>query len=489
MVHLSPGVSLPRKSGSAWRYRKDDYLTLDSLVFFVANERLKLSEYVKACNAAAVQVVPFGERKALLDFLRGDKDSSSYVDQDREAQQQQRQPPQLGASQAAAPPSLQTGVGSSGAAGQAKQAAPFTPSAALRDSGSSLATRRKRAHDAGEDDRAELSAAHLGSSAAAISSNIPFPASASASSSLSAALPGSPSDSSSLPASLRSPSTWQLSDVLSEERVYLTRVSCLQARQTNFSAVLSAWDEAQSHRAQRERHTEADELRKRKAAKAEPRQSSSSNSSSRASGGHVSGSSASSSSNSRQATPHSSLSAVSNSPSSVGGIPIILVPSSLSSCLTLYNARDFLEAGQLIPTADKRAAMAGLAKPPYIRLQRPSCIDKQRSVAFDVMDDVSQLRSSDDWRRVVAVFVSGSAWQFDGWPAPLTSPAAIAAHLSAFYMHYSDEPVNKNVQQWRVHRLTAHRDKHHHDRSLQLDFWNTLTEQLKCNSKLSRLNI
>ena len=486
-VQLSPGVSLARKAASAWRYRKDDWLTLDSIVFFLDNERLKLSEYVKACNAAAVQVIPFGERKALLEYIRGEKDSNTYIDADRESQQQQQQQRQPTAVVQAAL-SLQA---AGAASGSNQQTTPAEPGTALRDpTATSLpvsVSGRKRAHGDGEEDgAATASDGRLLSSTALVgpspphSSHAPFSSSASAAVTVTSTsnLPTAPAT---LPASLRPPSSWQLSECVAEERVYQTRVSCLQAR-NDFSAVLTAWDEAQSHRAHKERHAGSDEQRQRKAVKVSHRPSSSSAASTSSSSTRPGGG------GSRPSSSHATVSA-GPAPASSGGIPIIIVPSSLSSCLTLYNARDFLESGHLIPTAEKRAAMAGLAKPPFIRLQRPSCVDKQRTVYFDVMDDVSQLRSSDDWRRVVAVFVSGSAWQFDGWPAPFTSPAAIAAHIAAFYLHYSDEPPNKNVQQWRVHRLTAHRDKHHHDRSLHVELWNTLTEQLKCSNSTSKLSI
>ena len=93
VVHLPPAASLPRKSATAWRYRKGGYLDLESIVFFLGNERLALSQYVKACSDADVQIVPFAERKPLLEYLRGNKDSSVYeeIDQDREQQQVRRE--------------------------------------------------------------------------------------------------------------------------------------------------------------------------------------------------------------------------------------------------------------------------------------------------------------------------------------------------------------------------------------------------------------
>jgi parafibromin len=37
------------------------------------------------------------------------------------------------------------------------------------------------------------------------------------------------------------------------------------------------------------------------------------------------------------------------------------------------------------------------------------------TVPYQVIDNPQKLRS-EDWDRVVAVFVMGSAWQFKGWP-------------------------------------------------------------------------
>ena len=91
-VHLSPDLALPRKTMTAWRYRKGGYLDLESIAFFLDNERLVLSQYVKACSDAGVQIVPFAERKPLLKYLRGDKESSAYhqIDQEREQHQQHK---------------------------------------------------------------------------------------------------------------------------------------------------------------------------------------------------------------------------------------------------------------------------------------------------------------------------------------------------------------------------------------------------------------
>ena len=92
VIHLQPPAVLPRKSASSWRYRKGGYLDLESIVFFVLNQQLPLAQYVKACADLDVQIVPFAERKPLLEYLQGDKDSHAYseIDQDREQLQEHK---------------------------------------------------------------------------------------------------------------------------------------------------------------------------------------------------------------------------------------------------------------------------------------------------------------------------------------------------------------------------------------------------------------
>ena len=421
-IHLGPH-RLPRLSRTAWRLKKGDYLDVASVVFFINNEKLKLSEYVKACGQAGVQVIPYGERKDFQEWLKGGQDVHQHIDQEVVAQQQATE-----------------GKGDTTGAtttSQPSTASTTSTTATVRDgsappvSGREAVVGSKRSH-AMVDGSTELSArgererAATGSSADGTSS---------------ASTDGRGG-------SLLPPSLWQLSDVLREEVVYLNRVSCLQGSK-DLGSVGVLWDGLQKARLSAEKHRKEEKHR----AKAHP--------------------SAPSSSRGSSVPSHSSRSS-----SSASSIPIILVPSSLSSCISLYNAKQFLEDGLLIPTAVKRAETPNQVKPTTVRIARLSVQDSTRTASYDVMDDTSLLKSA-DWKRVVAVFVAGTAWQFEGWPAPYTSPAAIFAAIPAFYLSYADEVANKNVQQWKVHLLQAHRAKNYADRGLQMEFWNVVTEHMK----------
>lgn len=95
------------------------------------------------------------------------------------------------------------------------------------------------------------------------------------------------------------------------------------------------------------------------------------------------------------------------------GVPIILVPSAFSTLITIYNVKEFLEDGVFIPTDVKLKQVKG-GKPDCVTVQKKFSRDRVVT-AYEVRDKPSALKS-DDWDRVVAVFVLGKEWQFKDWP-------------------------------------------------------------------------
>ncbi|KAI3662516.1 hypothetical protein MP638_003656 [Amoeboaphelidium occidentale] len=93
------------------------------------------------------------------------------------------------------------------------------------------------------------------------------------------------------------------------------------------------------------------------------------------------------------------------------GNPIIIVPSVLTSLLTLYNVKDFLQEGNYIETTVKRSQNP--EKPERIQLSRKNPTTGVTTI-YNVIDNVDRLRP-EDWDNVVAVFASGHAWQFKKW--------------------------------------------------------------------------
>jgi parafibromin len=91
--------------------------------------------------------------------------------------------------------------------------------------------------------------------------------------------------------------------------------------------------------------------------------------------------------------------------------PIIIIPSSPNSLITMYNAKDILQELKFVTQEDKRAS--GAQRENEVLLQRRK--DGNTTVPYRIVDQPGKL-TPHDWSRVVAVFVLGPQWQFKGWP-------------------------------------------------------------------------
>lgn len=91
--------------------------------------------------------------------------------------------------------------------------------------------------------------------------------------------------------------------------------------------------------------------------------------------------------------------------------PIIIIPATNSSLITMYNAKDILQELKFVSTEEKKGH--GAVRENELLLQRRK--EGNMTVPYRVIDNPSKL-SAQDWNRVVAVFVMGPAWQFKGWP-------------------------------------------------------------------------
>ena len=95
------------------------------------------------------------------------------------------------------------------------------------------------------------------------------------------------------------------------------------------------------------------------------------------------------------------------------------MPSASQTLITIYNVKEFLEDGLFVPSEERMRATKG-GKPESVTVQK-KLIRAERAgaaggaVSFEVRDKPASLKS-DDWRRVVGVFVLGKEWQFKDWP-------------------------------------------------------------------------
>lgn len=99
-----------------------------------------------------------------------------------------------------------------------------------------------------------------------------------------------------------------------------------------------------------------------------------------------------------------------------------------------------------------------------------------KDIIFEIYDSVRGF-TKDDWKRVVAVFVSGSEWEFRDWPKG-ENTLSIFLKIKGFFIKYSDLPTPPNVLKWNVKILEIHRNKRHNDFQIQNDLWTVLEDFL-----------
>jgi len=155
--------------------------------------------------------------------------------------------------------------------------------------------------------------------------------------------------------------------------------------------------------------------------------------------------------------------------------PIIIIPASTTSLINMFNAKDMLADLKYVSMEDKRAA--GMRRDNEVLLQRQK--GGGLTVPYRVIDNALKL-STDDWDRVVAVFVQGPAWQFKGWPWN-GNPVDIFSRVRAFHCKWTELPLDNNVKKWSVHVLPLDRVKRHLDRAILQQFWESIDKHMAKN--------
>ena len=148
--------------------------------------------------------------------------------------------------------------------------------------------------------------------------------------------------------------------------------------------------------------------------------------------------------------------------------PIIIIPATQTSLITMLNARDILQDLKYVSIEEKRKQ--GAQRENEVLLQRVK--DGTTTVPYRVIDNPAKL-SPQDWTRVVAVFVMGPAWQFKGWPWD-GNPVEIFSKICAFHLRFDEMKLDANVARWAVTVLNLSRTKRHLDRACLMTFWEKL---------------
>lgn len=153
----------------------------------------------------------------------------------------------------------------------------------------------------------------------------------------------------------------------------------------------------------------------------------------------------------------------------VSRTPIIIIPATNTSLITMYNAKAILQDLKFIDSkqCDQR-------RENEILIQRRK--QDNTTVPYRIIDNPLKL-TPDEWNRVVAVFVQGPAWQFKGWPWD-GNPVEIFSKIKAFHLKFDEMKLDNNVAKWSVEIIELSRSKRHLDRANLLKFWSLLDQHI-----------
>ncbi|KAH8825042.1 RNA polymerase II-associated protein [Flagelloscypha sp. PMI_526] len=173
--------------------------------------------------------------------------------------------------------------------------------------------------------------------------------------------------------------------------------------------------------------------------------------------------------------------------------PIIMISSSPTALITMWNVEKFLSDAQFVPSADARdqAVKAGQTRPePLIQIYRKvSTVDSSnkevtQTLRYQIVDGVETLNrlgggGSDPWERVVCVMTTGQAWQFK--PYKWSEPRVLFHHVKGMYATWSSDPPNPKIKDWNVTELKIDNHRRHLDKSSVAHFWKVLDDWVLYN--------
>ncbi|KAF9433452.1 hypothetical protein BGZ76_009443, partial [Entomortierella beljakovae] len=148
------------------------------------------------------------------------------------------------------------------------------------------------------------------------------------------------------------------------------------------------------------------------------------------------------------ATRPSTSGLASKSKSSASRIPIIIVPAAMTSMITMYNVKQFLEEQLFVDSEETRSKVGN--KPPRITIERRQKPNETHKTPYHVIDSTEKMRD-EDWDRVVCVFTTGAEWQFKKWK--WQKPIELFAHVKGFYVKWADEQPKEVITSWNVEVL------------------------------------
>ncbi|KAJ1020760.1 hypothetical protein NDA16_004151 [Ustilago loliicola] len=167
--------------------------------------------------------------------------------------------------------------------------------------------------------------------------------------------------------------------------------------------------------------------------------------------------------------------------------PIVVLSSSPTALLNMFNIKQFLEEGIFVPPEEARQKARGVADLVVSITSRGGSGAQggtgvgigRRILVVDSAEAVTRLGGSsasapgtDPWNRVIAVFTTGQAWQFKTYK--WNDPRELFKNVMGVYVRWHNEPQNPNIKDWNVLELQVDRNKRHTDKQTVSLFWRQL---------------
>jgi hypothetical protein len=184
--------------------------------------------------------------------------------------------------------------------------------------------------------------------------------------------------------------------------------------------------------------------------------------------------------------------------------PVIIVPNTMTSPITLLNSIEFFSQGKFVSRetiVKQRTASSTVEIPktqPYtftrkiapkyltssgggITAGTPTGGNPSSShnlLEYEIIDNpIKYLKSRQDWDRIVAVVALGASWQFKGWHGKFQVPVELFNKVKGYYFGMQENiNVPKEVQGWNIQTILLARDNRSSDGVAHAKFWNTLDE-------------
>ncbi|KAJ1610238.1 hypothetical protein OJ253_1269 [Cryptosporidium canis] len=163
--------------------------------------------------------------------------------------------------------------------------------------------------------------------------------------------------------------------------------------------------------------------------------------------------------------------------------PIILVPPSSKSPITLGNVVQFLRDKEFVDPNQVKRSFVGSEQTVTLSFGSGTTIQK---VTFRILESTLNFRKR-DWYSLIAVFLTGAEWQLQSFPFKTIQD--IFTMVKGYHITYDSEPIPENIRKWNVDVVRINRTNRHNDLSVWFQFMESIESVLassRDNSKLDR---